>query len=385
VAVAAIGLVAALFAGDALAQAAAPPPLTLNIVETADFWRNTQGGFRVGDATLNKLQVSVTFDGERAGAPGLRAYAQVFKTDGESLSGGRVGDIQTASTIEAISAIRLMEAWAEHDLGSRLIARAGLIDLNRDFDSAAAAGLFLNSSHGIGPDISQTGANGPSIFPDSSLALEAFWTPTPTLTLKAGLFDGVPGDPAHPRRFVSVKLSARDGALLIAQADFRPAPDTVLSLAVWGYTADFDRIEPGLPPQHGQGGAYALAQTKLAAGWSAWLRAGVADGGVNPIAGYLGGGIVRTGVFGRGDDQAGVAVAHAVLGDPIRRRDGLAAAETSIEATYLFQATPVIALQPDVQYIIHPASRPRLPKALSVALRVIIALKLPSNSPSDFD
>src|SRR5258706_10566666 len=154
---------AALASGAPARAEESPPPLTLSVVETIDFWRNTQGGVQIGDTTLNKLLVSATFDGSSLGRPGFRAHVQVFKTNGESLSGSRTGDIQTASNIEALSVTRLMDAWVEQGFADKGLVRAGLMDLNFDFDSIEPAGLFLNSSHGIAPDLSQTGLNGPSI------------------------------------------------------------------------------------------------------------------------------------------------------------------------------------------------------------------------------
>jgi porin len=359
----------------------APPPLSFEALETVDYWRNTEGGLKVGDTTLNKIRLAATFDGSRAGLPGWRAHAQMFRTNGESLSGGRLGDIQTASNIEAYSVTRLMDAWVERDFGDKGLVRVGIQDLNLDFDSIDTAGLFLNSSHGIAPDLSQTGANGPSIFPEGGLAVEGIWNPTFKLSLKLGVFDGAPGDPAHPRRFVAVKLSAADGALVIGEADYRPSAGTVLALGAWGYTADVERIAPGAPPQHGQSGAYAFAQVRLSPAWSGWVRAGVADDEVNPIGGYLGGGVVRTGVFGRAGDQFGLAVAHARLGAPIRSRDGLPAAETAFEATYALQVRPWLILQPDLQYIVHPASQAGLRNALAVGLRITVDFKHPDTAP----
>lgn len=384
---AAVLAVAVLRGGAALADdapAPAPPPLTFEALETVDFWRNTEGGLKVGDTTLNKLRLSATFDGARAGLPGWRAHVQVFRTNGESLSGGRLGDIQTASNIEAYSVTRLMDAWVERDFAKGLV-RVGVQDLNLDFDSIDTAALFINSSHGIAPDLSQTGQNGPSIFPEGALAVEGIWNPTFKLSLKLGVFDGVPGDPAHPKAFVAVKLSRADGALVIGEADYKPAAGTVLALGAWGYTADFDRIAPGARPEHGQTGAYGFAQVQLNTHWSGWVRAGVADDQINPIGGYLGAGVVRTGVFSRAGDQFGFAIAHAMLGDPIRRRDGVPAAETSFEATYALQIRPWFTLQPDVQYIVHPASQPGLPNALAVGLRVIVDFKNPPNAANNDD
>jgi porin len=371
-----LAVVAGILAAPPQARAAGDPaaaPVVVSLNETLDLWRNTQGGLAVGGAQLNKLQVLVDLDGEAAALPGWTARLQYFRTSGGSLSGERIGDIQTASNIEAPSTDRLMEAWVQRRLGDEAALRVGLMDLNADFDSIKPAGLFLNSSHGIGPDLSRTGRNGPSIFPVSSLGVHALWKPSKRLALRAAVFDGVPGDPDHPKAFAAVDLRRRDGALVIGQADLTLPGETQLSFGAWRYTARFERIDDPDRRQRGWTGVYGYLEgpLPLAAKAHGWLRAGVSDPEVAVVANYLGAGVVFDHPLpGRSDDQLGFAVARAGLGGPVRRRDGLPAAETAFEATYRLQATKRFALQPDLQYIRHPASRPGLPDALAIALRI---------------
>jgi hypothetical protein len=87
---------AALAAGPGVAWAGSPA-VTLSINDTTDFWQNVRGGLSRGGTTLNKLQAAILVDGQGAGLPGLHLYAQVFKTNDESLSLARTGDVQTAS------------------------------------------------------------------------------------------------------------------------------------------------------------------------------------------------------------------------------------------------------------------------------------------------
>jgi porin len=47
----------------------------------------------------------------------------------------------------------------------------------------------------------------------------------------------------------------------------------------------------------------------------------------------------------------------------------VAAAETAIELSYLAQVAAWLALQPDVQYVIHPNTDPRLHNAAVAQLR----------------
>ena len=46
------------------------------------------------------------------------------------------------------------------------------------------------------------------------------------------------------------------------------------------------------------------------------------------------------------------------------------AAETAIELSYLAQIAPRLAVQPDVQYVIHPNTDSRLRNAMVAQLRV---------------
>ena len=116
--------------------------------------------------------------------------------NGSTFSDELVGDLQVISNIDASHAWRVFEFWYEFGEGPWSV-RTGLYDLNSEFDVNETGGLFLNSSHGMGPDFSQTGENGPSIFPVSSLALRAEWEGK-GFTARLAVLDGVPGHPHDP-------------------------------------------------------------------------------------------------------------------------------------------------------------------------------------------
>lgn len=357
--------------------------------ETADAWRTLDGGISTGWTSLNKLQVAATWRAEALGDPGLRLHLQLFRTNGERLT-SRTGDLQTISNIEALSATRLFEAFAEQQFGQAghggLNLRAGLVDLNSDFDSIDPAALFIDSSHGIGPDLSKSGRNGPSIFPVSAAAVRLAWTPAPDWTVKAGLFDGVPGDPDHPRAFAAVKLGGGDGTLAIAQLDRKLGKDGQVSLGAWRYSAPLPALAgTGLARDQGVYGFLAGALPG-ADGWRGWLRLGRAAPDAQLVASYVGVGVVRNGPFAdRPDDQAGLAISRAGLANDARRLQGLAHAETTLEATYQVKVTRWLSLQPDVQYVVHPSSRPGLPNALAAGLRVLVTGAYPKPPASAQD
>lgn len=381
----ACGLLAALaVAGGAHAADAPPPPaLSFAVRETLDLW----GG--EGLVTLNKLQISGTVQGRDFGLDGWRAHGQVFRTDGKSLS-ARVGDTQTVDNIEAGSVTRLFEAWVERAFGDpdkpAAALRVGLLDLNADFDSTDPASLFINSSHGIGPDLSRSGLDGPSIFPVSGFGARLTWNVSDTMTVKSALFDGVSGEPSRPHAFVAERLSAADGVLGIVEIDAKLTDDLTLSAGAWGYSRALQpAFLPGGSAEPGRGAFASLgAATPKDSGWAWWVRAGLADPRAQTVSGYLGGGVVYKGVFARENDRLGFAVARAEIGDDARRAGRLPRAETTFEVSYQAKLGDTFAIQPDVQYVVDPAGRAGRRNALVVGVRLIVTGGYPTKAkPED--
>ncbi|MDQ3482646.1 MAG: carbohydrate porin, partial [Pseudomonadota bacterium] len=150
------------------------PAIDLSVIYTAEVFRNTRGGLGRGTRYLDNFDMTLTVDGERAlGWRGATLFAYGLYNNGEPFSDDLVGAVQGVSNIETgVGAARLYEAWIEQRFASdRASVKLGLYDLNSEFDAIEAAALFLNPSHGIGPDFSQSGRNGPSIFPVTSLAI----------------------------------------------------------------------------------------------------------------------------------------------------------------------------------------------------------------------
>jgi porin len=378
-------LVAMLLArGSAALAAEPPPPISLSLRDTMDLWHDS-GGLRAGAVWLNKLQLAATLRGDSEGLPGTTLHIQVFRTDGRSLS-ARVGDVQTVSNIEAVPAMRLFESWISKKFGGEdrwVDVRVGLMDLNSDFDSLTTPSLFVNSSHGIGPDLSRSGINGPSIFPVSALGARVDWQPSKRWTFKAAVLDGVPGDPDHPKKFVAIRLSQRDGAMTIGEADYHLTDKATLTAGAWRYSAGV--VPAGGVPFHGHDrGFYAAIEGPVPVkGVDGWLRAGAADPAAQIVDSYLGAGLVATGLIpSRKDDRLGIAIAHAGIGTLARRTLGLWPAETTVEISYQAKAGNSFAVQPDLQYVRHPAAVARVPDALVVGLRLVFTSGYPARKPA---
>lgn len=364
----------------------------LAVVYTFDFWRNTRGGLQKGERYLDNLDVILNIDGEKAiGWVGATVFLYGIYNNGHSLTDQLVGDLQTVSNIDAGSrAARLYEAWVEQRFADdRASIKLGLYDLNSEFDRNDSNALFLNSSHGIGPDFSQSGENGPSIFPVTSLALRSDFKLTERLLIRAALLDGVPGNPDRPRR-TAVKLRKEDGTLTVAELEYRDETTKVAG-GWWRYSAKFAEIFAApasgkVTRSSGNDGFYVLAERKLTGrtkdgvGLAAWARLGMADDRFNLIRRYLGGGLVYTGLVpGRDADRLGVGVSHAQLGNRYRRHMALIGeevdgAETNIELTYRVAYLPWLTFQPDVQYVVNPGANRQSKDALVLGLRFEVGL-----------
>lgn len=394
----------------------APPPasaVTHALLYDADALANVQGGAARGRNYQGMLRWQISIDGERAwGWPDTSAY---INTMALHRAGPVVltGDAQGVSNMTAPSGVRVEEAWVQRNFrGNRLSALVGRYDLNSEFYRLSSAGLFLNSSFGIGPEFSGSGQGGPSIFPSTSLGVRIEYKPAPNVVLRAAVLDGVPVDREGGG---TAAFHSGDGSLVVYEVAWLsrpPAPgkrrdrrfligraseldpyQDKIALGGWHYTAEFDDLSTldasGQPlRRHGSSGAYLIAEKLLyrAASQggeklSGFVQLGTADARVNRFNAYLGMGAVATGFLpSRPTDEFGLALAiarngnHYLLSQQSQPGPGRATrrTEASIELSYLIQLNSHLSVQPDLQYVIHPGTT-ALANALALQLRMEIA------------
>jgi porin len=365
---------------------------TVNVVYGGTAFSDLAGGIRSGETYSGNLELNLSLDGDRLlRKPGLTVFLDVLWIHGGQPS-ALVGDAQGVSNLSAPSKVTLNECWLQYNFfGNRFSVLAGRYDLNSEFYRLQTAGLFLNSSFGIGPEFSGSGVEGPSIFPNTSIGARLAFKPTPNVVVRGAILDGVPVD--RPDGSVGAFKSG-DGLLLVSEAAFLnrtahgdeigklrfrigrasglPPYDDKVAVGGWYYTATFDdlsNVDPsGKPVQHqGSGGVYALADATLFKSHTdrgrrvaAFVQAGLGDGRVNRFGSYFGAGLVGTGLLSRRSmDELGVAVAVAHNGSGYVDQQlqlGLrpTSSETAIEVTYLAQVAGRLAVQPDFQFVIHP-------------------------------
>ena len=374
---------------------------------TGDLASNLAGGHERGTVYLDNIDLTLTLDLDALAAwKGGTLFLYGLGNQG-GRPGRLVGDAQGVNNIEAPETWKLYEAWLEQTLfEERVSVLAGLYDLNSEFDVIGAAGLFIHASHGIGPDFSQSGPNGPSIFPVTSLGARLKLLPVDAFYVQAVVLDGVPGHPDDPLG-THVILGEDDGLLVATEAAYFWGPEaepgatptnrhvrrTVdppyrakIALGAWTYTRPSEPIGSAASGSVARG-AYVLAESDVyreradrGQGLSVFARAGLADDRVLRFGTYTGLGAVYRGLFdGRDTDELGLAVAAAHNGALYKqalRETGRAvdASEINVEATYLAALTSWLALQADLQYLLNPDTDPSLSNSLVATLRLQVSL-----------
>jgi porin len=409
--VAALGFVScnAATAGDAAAPDEVPAPRIFKpgLVYNGAAFANLGGGVRPGGTYTSNLNAQVSVDGAALfGSPDTIGYLDALWLQG-GLPSNFIGDAQGVSSISAPNAVKLYEAWIQKNfLGNHVSILVGLYDLNSEYYTLRSAGLFLNSSFGIGPEFALSGVAGPSIFPDTSVGMRVAFKPAEGTVLRAAVLDGVPVDRPNGSRGI---FEAGDGALVVGEVAFLDRPqlgargpsrrlrigrqsnlgeyDQKIAIGGWYYTATFDDLSAtqsnGQPVRHhGSGGFYAVADKLLyrdsdnpARKLTGFVQAGLGDYRVDRFGSYLGAGLTAPSLIAnRAADELGLAVAYARNGSHYmnaQRTQGLPVtnAETAIELTYLVQVNSWFAIQPDLQYVVNPNTTPTIPNAWAFQVR----------------
>jgi porin len=398
--------------------------ITLDTTNTTDIGSavNRKGGPKV--LVIGDIDLLLTLDAEKL--VGWRDAT--FFLYGLGLYGGNIAegrDAQGVSSISATNTWKLFEGWYQQNLfQERLSLLAGLYDVTSEFDVIRSSSeLFVHSSFGTNPTFGLSGKNGPSTFPTTSLAFRGQVKLTESLTFRAAVVDGVPGNPNDPGG-TKVRLRSEDGVLVTTEAayyvgkpDFgqkvrrgvvaeRPRRlvfrrlgraaelqyDSKMALGGWLYTTEFDDLSDldgaGNPVKRdGTFGVYGLAEKRLYGepgardqGLWAFGEVAYADPKVNRFSYYIGGGVVYTGLIpGRDRDETAFGFAIARNGSHYKdgqRRDGKGVndQEVALEWTHAIQHSPETTIQPAVQYIINPGTSPRRRNAFVLLMRLELTL-----------
>jgi porin len=370
--------------------------------EQSELWGNLAGGLRRGVVYDGLFTPSLTLDLEKlVGWQGAKFFVNAFQIHGHGPSANLVGNQQIVSNIEATRATKLYDLWLEQTLaGGRLVIRIGQEGANDEMMITQYGAVFLNSSFGFpglpAADLPSGGPNYPMATPFVRVAFRA----TDNITLVGAVFNGDPappgvGDPqerdaggtafrlnGHVLSFAELWYSDNQG-------DNAVGLPATYKLGAWYSSARFaDQFydisglplaapgSSGIPRGHsGDFAIYGIVDQMI------WRRSGSTDQGIGAFLQVMGspgsynvsnlfieGGINWKGPFaGHDKDIAAFGVSYLGISPAARRfansvisltgsGSPYSSNETVFEATYLYQATTWLSLQPDAQYIINPGA-----------------------------
>lgn len=366
---------------------------------TGEVFSNVSGGNSRNSAYLDNIDIIFNFDLQKLiGWNGARMITYFLGNYGESPC-QYTGALQGISNIAAHSTWKLYEFWIEQNINDDFSILLGLFDLNSEFDNRESSCIFINPSHGIGPEFALTGKNGPSIFPTTSLALRLNYNPLSMVNIRTAIFDGIPGNPENPNG-TSIILDENDGILFSSEITYSNNEIEFgknyfkYSIGGWYYTGEFEKIytiknEIGRNFQIGNYGIYASLENQLFSendysdqGLCSFIRYGIADKNINPVDYYLGIGAIYKGlIHGRDDDILGIALAASHNSENyknfMRNEDSgntIEEFEYIIELTYSLHIFEYLQIQPDLQLVINPSGGTKSNHALALGTRLQLSL-----------
>ncbi|MFZ4126135.1 MAG: carbohydrate porin, partial [Rickettsiales bacterium] len=303
------------------------------------------------------------------------------------------GSIEGLSSIETTpSTFKLFEFWTEQSFfEDRASVKVGLYDTNSEFFFTNMSAGFLKPTMETSQEMAQTGQNGLSAFPTTSLGARIKFIPSKDLYVQAAILDGEPGN-SDRKRGTHIDFEDDDGTFQIAELGYTPnASDegafNKLAVGAWRYTKKFDDVvdvdDNGDALKKDSRGVYGLASAYLykcdtGKTIGAFLRGGVGDGDTGQTDWSYATGLVGDGwIPSRPAGQIGLGFTQAHNGDKHMRAQDAGTTERSeygVEVYYSDQLMDGVNIQPDFQYIKHPGTSKTVDDAVALGLRLSVGL-----------
>jgi porin len=359
------------------AASAGPAPITLRLQYTGELGENAIGGIHDGATYLNQILAQLHVNTARAfGWPGGNLVLEGFYQNANSLDTQYVGAAQDPSVTDTsgVAMFRLYQAYYKQDIGQTNLL-FGIYDLETEFGATQPMDIFFNGAYAWTMTLDQSGLNGPSTYPNTSLAFRVRQKISDQWIVQAAVLDGIPDSTKKPN-INAVNLNRTAGALLIAEADYMPTRRTKILAGYWDYTGKFPALgnagAEGTERQvYSSSGAYVGGATRLYSqtprrGLDGFANLGFASSRTNQIDQSLNLGLVYTGLLAdRPLDKIGLAVGLARAGGAykdmqVASGNRVESYETNFELTYRAPITGWLTVQPDIQYWINPNMDPAL-------------------------
>jgi porin len=352
-------------------------PITLRLQYTGEAADNAIGGLHQGATYMNQILGQLHVNTDKAfGWTGGSFVLEGFYENADSLDSQYVGAVQDPSVIDSsgVAMFRLYQAYYKQVIGNTNLL-FGIYDLETEFGATKPMDIFFNGAYAWTTTLDQSGLNGPSTYPDTSLAVRIRQKLSDQWSVQAAVLDGVPDSVRYPSAN-SVNINRTAGALLIAEADYVPTRTTKILAGYWDYTGKFDALDQtnadGTQRRvFGSSGGYIGGTTRLYSqtarrGLDVFGNIGLASSQTNQVNRSFNLGFTYTGLLdARPFDKLGIAVGLAQAGNAYKQMqvasgNGVETYETNFELTYRAPINGWLTIQPDIQYWINPGMDPTL-------------------------
>ena len=387
-----------------------------------DMLWNTTGGISAGGADNGLLQFGTEIDTKKAfGLPGGTFKNTWYWLYGRSPS-NLVGDVNAVSGITGNPSFRCYELWYEQNLAffetdDALSLRAGLLGLDAEFCISDQALLFLNGTFGLPALMTQNLVNSGPQYPMATPGVRLALHPVSWLRLRAAISQANPFSQSENLHNFNWNFGPSGGLLSMNEAEvawgegktarvlpgkakagfwiqtgptatlpdewsFGPPSSVAYCSGFYGvwdqilYRADEKgQASGGKKPVIPEGKEADEAPEK---GLKSFLRIGFSPQPASPLSFYTDAGFVYTGLLpSRPEDKLGLAFCYGEVSQSYKSL-GLQqdipgpSFESVVELTYSCRLAPNIALQPDIQYVLHPGGSQQYGNALVVGFRAIV-------------
>jgi porin len=398
--------------------------VVVTLQSISDLLGNVQGGQKEGGAYSGLLNLGLAVDLQKtAGWEGASFKNTWVWLYGNNVSQNFTGNVLTASTIAAQPGFLCYELWLQQNLFHDVVSlRGGLIPFDTEFMTSDTANLFVNSAFVPMALVSLNLPNGGPQYPAATPGLRLALQPTSWLTLRTAFMQGNPFlQQNNPHNF-NWNFGSAGGLLNLNEAAVswnkdagaKGLPGTA-KVGCWFQTGqgpeagDEESFSYGSPAAvASSSGFYGIIDQQLyrppaksakacssknpvptgnaavpacdcsGKGLSSFFQIGFDPQQVSVSSFYTSAGLVYTGLIPTRDaDKLGVSFAYARMSDYLRSKAteaGVPGAsfESVAELTYSIRLAPSIALQPDLQYILHPGGTQQYGNALVVGVRAVV-------------
>lgn len=391
--------------------------MDLTVQSVSDVLGNTTGGMSRGATYSGLLNLGLAADLKKAigweGASFKNTWVWLY---GRDLSADHVGNALTVSSIAGVPTFRCYELWLQQNILQDAVSlRAGMLGLDTEFMTSETGSLFLNTTFGMASLLSLDFPNAGPTYPSGTPGLRLAIQPSSWLTIRSAFAQANPFPQSGSEYGFHWNFGPEGGLLSLneAQANWNKEPGSkrlvgsakagfwIQSGASAATPASGYSFNSPLMPGYGTGFYGGLDQQLYrepvpvsppgknprqapegdggaVKGLSGFSRVGFSPQFGTTCSLYADAGLVYTGLLPtRDQDKLGVAFAYAKVGPGLVDQavaQGLPGAgfESVAELSYSIRVAPAIALQPDLQYVLHPGGTRQYGNALVVGVRAVV-------------